>query len=96
MTAREGELAGASGAGDELLDVVVIGGSQAGLAMAWHLARHHLRFTVLEAGPEIGHTWRSRWDSSRCSRPPSTTPSPACRFPGRRTPTRPKTRSPAT
>jgi len=27
MTAREGELAGASGAGDELLDVVVIGGS---------------------------------------------------------------------
>jgi flavin-dependent dehydrogenase len=34
--------------------VVVIGGSQAGLAMAWHLARHHVRFVLLEAGPEIG------------------------------------------
>ena len=41
------QLGGASGAGDELLDVAVIGGSQAGLAMAWHLARQHLRFVVL-------------------------------------------------
>jgi putative flavoprotein involved in K+ transport len=48
---------------NELLDVAVIGGSQAGLAMAWHLARERLRFVVLDAGPEIGHTWRSRWDS---------------------------------
>ena len=31
--------------------------------MSWHLARQGLRFVVLEAGPEIGHTWRSRWDS---------------------------------
>jgi cation diffusion facilitator CzcD-associated flavoprotein CzcO len=53
------QLGAASGIGDELLDVVVIGGSQAGLAMAWHLARQHLRFVVLEAGPEPGHTWRA-------------------------------------
>ena len=63
MTAREEDLAGASGASDELVDVVVIGRSQAGLAMAWHLARQQLRFVVLEAGPEPGHIWRSRWDS---------------------------------
>src|SRR6266699_1222436 len=31
--------------------------------MARHLARQHLRFVVLEAGPEPGHIWRSRWDS---------------------------------
>ena len=49
--------------GDRLLDVVVIGGGQAGLAIGWHLARQGLRFVVLEAGPEIGHVWRSRWDS---------------------------------
>ena len=53
----------ASRTNDGPLDVVVIGGSQAGLAIAWHLARQGLRYAVLEAGPEIGHAWRSRWDS---------------------------------
>jgi len=54
---------GTGGPGDRALDVLVVGGSQAGLAMAWHLARQGLRYAVLEAGPEIGHAWRSRWDS---------------------------------
>ena len=39
MTARNDAPAGAVGPDDELLDVIVVGGSQAGLAMAWHLAR---------------------------------------------------------
>ena len=47
----------------DLLDVVVIGGSQSGLAIGWHLGRQGLRFLVLDAGPEVGHVWRSRWDS---------------------------------
>ena len=34
------------------LDVVVIGGGQAGLAMAWHLTQRGLRFVVLEAAGE--------------------------------------------
>ena len=33
----------------------MVGGSQAGLAMAWHLAQQGLRFVVLEAAPELGH-----------------------------------------
>jgi putative flavoprotein involved in K+ transport len=49
--------------GDRLLDVIVVGGGQAGLGMAWHLARLGLRFVVVDAGPEVGHVWRSRWDS---------------------------------
>jgi putative flavoprotein involved in K+ transport len=73
----------ASGAHDGLLDVVVIGGSQAGLAMAWHLARQHLRFVVLEAAPEIGHTWRSRWDSLTLFTPAQHNALPGMAFPGR-------------
>jgi putative flavoprotein involved in K+ transport len=82
MTAREEDLAGAGGASDELLDVVVIGGSQAGLAMAWYLARQHLRFVVLEAGPEPGHTWRSRWDSLTLFTPAQHDALPGMPFPG--------------
>jgi putative flavoprotein involved in K+ transport len=81
MTAP-GEPADAGRAGDEVLDVVVIGASQAGLAMAWHLARHHLRFVVLEAGPEIGHTWRSRWDSLTLFTPTQYDALPGMPFPG--------------
>jgi putative flavoprotein involved in K+ transport len=75
-------MASRSGAGDELLDVVVIGGSQAGLAMAWHLARQHLRFVVLEAGPEPGHVWRSRWDSLTLFTPVQYDALPGMPFPG--------------
>jgi putative flavoprotein involved in K+ transport len=72
----------ASGTNDGRLDVAVVGGSQAGLAMAWHLARQHLRFVVLEAGPEIGHTWRSRWDSLTLFTPAQYDALPGMRFPG--------------
>jgi putative flavoprotein involved in K+ transport len=78
MTAPED----AGRAGEELLDVVVIGGSQAGLAMAWHLAQRHLRFAVLEAGPEIGHGWQSRWDSLTLFTPAQHDALPGMAFPG--------------
>jgi putative flavoprotein involved in K+ transport len=67
--------------GDGPLDVVVIGGSQAGLAMAWHLARQGLRFVVLEAGPEVGHVWRSRWDSLKLFTPAQYDALPGKAFP---------------
>ena len=76
------QLEGPSGAGGELLDVVVIGGSQAGLAMAWHLARQHLRFVALEAGPEPGHIWRSRRDSLTLFTPAQYAALPGMPFPG--------------
>jgi putative flavoprotein involved in K+ transport len=59
----------------------VVGGSQAGLAMAWHLARQGLRFVVLEAAPELGHTWRSRWDSLKLFTPAQYDALPGMPFP---------------
>jgi putative flavoprotein involved in K+ transport len=68
-------------AGGEVLDVVVVGGSQAGLAMAWHLAQQGLRFVVLEAGSEVGHVWRSRWDSLKLFTPAQYDALPGMAFP---------------
>src|SRR3954464_9966383 len=47
------------------LDVLVIGGGQAGLAMGYHLAQSGMHFQIADAGAEIGPVWRSRWDSLR-------------------------------
>jgi putative flavoprotein involved in K+ transport len=68
-------------AGDQRLDVVVVGGSQAGLAMAWHLAQQGLRFVVLEAASEVGHVWRSRWDSLKLFTPAQYDGLPGMAFP---------------
>lgn len=54
-----------AGPAGSLLDVLVIGGGQAGLAMGYHLAQRGLAFQIVDAGAEIGGTWRSRWDSLR-------------------------------
>ena len=80
MTAPHGE-AQLDPASDQRLDVVVVGGSQAGLAMAWHLQRQGLNFVVLEAGPEVGHVWRSRWDSLRLFTPAQYDALPGMAFP---------------
>jgi putative flavoprotein involved in K+ transport len=67
--------------GNEPLDAVIIGGSQAGLAMAWHLARQKLRFVVLDAAGELGQTWRSRWDTLRLFTPAQYDGLPGMAFP---------------
>src|SRR5215213_539305 len=66
---------------DDCLDVIVIGAGQAGLSMAWHLARQGRRFVVLDAGPELGHAWRSRWDSLRLFTPAQYDGLPGMDFP---------------
>jgi putative flavoprotein involved in K+ transport len=80
MTASHGaaSLQPQSGA---LLDVVVIGGGQAGLAMAWHLEQQALRFVVLDAGTEVGHVWRRRWDSLTLFTPAQYDALPGMSFP---------------
>ncbi|MCW2701871.1 MAG: dependent oxidoreductase [Blastococcus sp.] len=51
------------------LDVLVVGGGQAGLAMGYHLAQRGLRFQIVDSGPAPGSAWRSRWDSLRLFTP---------------------------
>src|SRR3954447_6303976 len=63
------------------LDVIVIGAGQAGLALGHHLARRRADFLLLEAGPEVGHSWRSRWDSLRLFSPAQYDSLPGLPFP---------------
>jgi putative flavoprotein involved in K+ transport len=66
---------------DDRLDVLVIGAGQAGPAVAAELARHGLRFLVVDAAPELGHAWRSRWDSLRLFTPARYDGLPGMAFP---------------
>lgn len=54
-----------------LLDVIVIGGGQAGLATAYYLRRAGLSYAVLDAGETPGGAWRHAWDSLRLFSPGS-------------------------
>jgi putative flavoprotein involved in K+ transport len=62
-------------------DVVVIGGSQAGLAIGYHLTQRGLRYVILDAGSETGHVWRSRWDSLTLFTPAQCSGLPEMAFP---------------
>jgi len=53
----------------ERLDVIVIGGGQAGLSVGYYLKQQGLRFVILDAGERVGDAWRTRWDSLRLFSP---------------------------
>jgi len=50
---------------DQQLGTVVIGGSQAGLAVGYHLRQRRLPFVILDDNDRIGDAWRKRSDSLR-------------------------------
>ncbi|HEU4842411.1 MAG TPA: NAD(P)-binding domain-containing protein, partial [Ilumatobacteraceae bacterium] len=62
-------------------DVIAIGAGQAGLALGHHLARRGADFVLLEGTSEIGHSWRSRWDSLRLFSPAEYDGLPGMPFP---------------
>jgi len=63
------------------LDVLVVGGGQAGLALGYSLAQRNLSFHIVDSGPEVGSAWRSRWDSLRLFTPRRYDNLPGLRFP---------------
>ena len=50
-------------ASGSVFDVIVIGGGQSGLAIGRQLQQRGRSFLIVDAGPETGHVWQSRWDS---------------------------------
>lgn len=62
MNGPAGEPRSPSQSGDDV-EVAVIGGGQAGLAMGYFLGRQGRRFVILERGGQIAPAWRERWDS---------------------------------
>ena len=65
----------------QLFDVVVIGAGQAGLSMAWYLARRGVRYLLVDAGSSIGESWRTRYDSLRLFSPAQYDGLPGADFP---------------
>ena len=65
----------------DLLDVVVIGAGQAGLAVGHELAAQGATFVILDAAPEVGSAWRNRWDSLRLFSPAQYDALPGMPFP---------------
>ncbi len=66
----------------ERLEVAVIGGSQAGLAMGYYLAQQGRRFVIFERGISIAPAWRERWDSLKLFTPRGYSALPGLPFPG--------------
>ena len=67
---------------DDRVEVAVIGGGQAGLAMGYFLAKQGRHFAILEASDSIGTAWRSRWDSLALFTPRRYDALPGIPFPG--------------
>ena len=64
------------------LDVVVIGGGQAGLAAGYYLRRTGLSYVILDAQERPGGAWLRGWDSLRLFSPAQWSSLPGWLFPG--------------
>ena len=67
---------------DQQLGTVVIGGSQAGLAVGYYLKQRGLPFVILDENGRVGAAWRNRWDSLHLFTPARYNGLPGMAFPG--------------
>jgi putative flavoprotein involved in K+ transport len=65
-------------------ETVIIGGGQAGLAVAYHLKTRGRPAVILDENDRIGDSWRKRWDSLRLFTPAKYDGLPGWRFPASR------------
>src|ERR687897_3687432 len=64
------------------VEVAVVGGGQAGLAMGYYLREQGRRFVIFERGDSIAPAWRERWDSLTLFTPRRYSALPSLPFPG--------------
>src|SRR5947209_12230581 len=72
----------ANGAVSDHLDVIVVGGGQAGVAIGYFLAQQGHKFAILEAAEEPAAAWQERWDSLKLFTPARYSGLPGLPFPG--------------
>ena len=63
------------------IDYLVVGGGQAGLAVAYYLKQYGLDYLVAEAHPQIGDQWRHRWEGLSLFTPARYSTLPGSRLP---------------
>lgn len=66
----------------EILDSIVIGGGQAGLASGYHLQKKGLQFLILEASEQTAGSWPYYYDSLKLFSPARFSSLPGMEFPG--------------
>jgi putative flavoprotein involved in K+ transport len=77
-----GNVTSAEASSPKHLEVAVVGGGQAGLAMGYYLREQGLRFAIFERGDSIAPAWRERWDSLTLFTPRRYSALPGLAFPG--------------
>jgi putative flavoprotein involved in K+ transport len=64
-----------------IVDILVIGAGQSGLAAGYYLKQAGLDFTILEGENRVGDVWRNRWDSLQLFTPARYSALPGQKFP---------------
>ena len=85
MSARELPAEGVNtveGGARDHVEVVVVGGGQAGLAMGYYLAQEGRRFVIFERADSVAPVWHERWDSLKLFTPRGYSALPGLPFPG--------------
>ena len=79
---REAQATSPMGVDSQDLEVLVVGGGQAGLAIGYFLAQQGRNFAILEAAEAPAAAWRARWDSLKLFTPARYSSLPGLSFPG--------------
>lgn len=65
-----------------IYDVIIVGGGQSGLALAYYLRRTGLRYVILDAEPQPGGSWQNYWDGLALFSPAQWSSLPGILMPG--------------